>query len=215
MSAGHFGITVPVSSIIVCSVGHISADWPPAICGIRSYSNADQSMAIHRNVARQRSGRCGRYYCKHCGQPSHLDRCFLQHLLPLHGLPGLKRSLPTFEASQQHQGSYCKLRRLSHSDNQLVHRNVYPCHLRRARRVHGANAQFQGSHRTKLTQEVQAKLRAQDSVTCRSCHDANAIKPVSESGRTSHAMLKQGGVTCVDCHTNLVHPPAAQSSRLD
>jgi nitrate/TMAO reductase-like tetraheme cytochrome c subunit len=71
------------------------------------------------------------------------------------------------------------------------------------------------AHRTKLTQEVQAKLRAQDSVTCRSCHDANAIKPVSESGRTSHAMLKQGGVTCVDCHTNLVHPPAAQSSRLD
>ena len=65
------------------------------------------------------------------------------------------------------------------------------------------------AHRTKLTQEVQAKLHAQDSVTCRSCHDANAINPASENGRTSHAMLKQGGVTCVDCHTNLVHPPAS------
>jgi len=71
------------------------------------------------------------------------------------------------------------------------------------------------AHRAKLTLEVQAKLRGQDSVTCRSCHDANAIRPASEDGRTSHAMLKQGGVTCVDCHTNLVHPPAAQTSRLD
>jgi nitrate/TMAO reductase-like tetraheme cytochrome c subunit len=71
------------------------------------------------------------------------------------------------------------------------------------------------AHRVKLTPEVQAKLRAQGSVTCRSCHDANAVRPASEDGRTSHAMLKEGGVTCVDCHTNLVHPPAAKTSRLD
>jgi len=57
----------------------------------------------------------------------------------------------------------------------------------------------------------QAWLRRQDSVTCRGCHDANAINPKSEDGRTSHAMLKQGGVTCVDCHVNLVHPPAQQA----
>jgi nitrate/TMAO reductase-like tetraheme cytochrome c subunit len=71
------------------------------------------------------------------------------------------------------------------------------------------------AHRATLTAEVQAKLRAQDSVTCRSCHDANAIRPASEDGRTSHAMLKQGGVTCVDCHTNIVHPPAVKSTRLE
>ncbi|MGA7526101.1 MAG: NapC/NirT family cytochrome c, partial [Pseudolabrys sp.] len=65
------------------------------------------------------------------------------------------------------------------------------------------------AHRVKLTEEAQARMRRWDSVTCRGCHDANAISPKSEDGRTSHATLKQGGVTCVDCHTNLVHPPAA------
>jgi nitrate/TMAO reductase-like tetraheme cytochrome c subunit len=67
------------------------------------------------------------------------------------------------------------------------------------------------AHRAKLTEETQAWLRRQDSVTCGGCHDANAINPKSEDGRTSHAMLKQGGVTCVDCHVNLVHPPAQQA----
>jgi nitrate/TMAO reductase-like tetraheme cytochrome c subunit len=71
------------------------------------------------------------------------------------------------------------------------------------------------AHRAELTPEVQAKLRRQDSVTCRSCHDANAISPASESGKTSHAMLKQGGVTCVDCHANIVHPPAQKTSGMD
>jgi nitrate/TMAO reductase-like tetraheme cytochrome c subunit len=66
-------------------------------------------------------------------------------------------------------------------------------------------------HRVKLAEETQAKLRRWDSITCRSCHDANAIVPKSEDGRTSHAMLKQGGVTCVDCHTNLVHSPVQQA----
>jgi nitrate/TMAO reductase-like tetraheme cytochrome c subunit len=71
------------------------------------------------------------------------------------------------------------------------------------------------AHRAKLTEEARARIRRLDSVTCRGCHDADAIRPASEDGRTSHALLKQGGVTCVDCHTNLVHPPAAQTSRLD
>ncbi|MGA8627737.1 MAG: NapC/NirT family cytochrome c [Pseudolabrys sp.] len=65
------------------------------------------------------------------------------------------------------------------------------------------------AHRPKLSEEAQARMRRWDSVTCRGCHDANAIVPKSEDGRASHAMLKQGGVTCVDCHANLVHPKAA------
>jgi nitrate/TMAO reductase-like tetraheme cytochrome c subunit len=67
------------------------------------------------------------------------------------------------------------------------------------------------AHRAKLTEGTQATLRRWDSVTCRGCHDANVIVPKSENGRTSHAMLKQGGVTCVDCHANLVHPPQQQA----
>ena len=65
------------------------------------------------------------------------------------------------------------------------------------------------ARRRELAPEVVVKMRAQDSVTCRSCHDASAIKPASENGRVSHALLRQGGVTCIDCHTNIVHGPAS------
>ncbi len=64
------------------------------------------------------------------------------------------------------------------------------------------------ARRIELAQEVHAQMHAQDSITCRTCHDANAIQPASDEGRKAHALLRQGGVTCVDCHTNLVHPPA-------
>jgi trimethylamine-N-oxide reductase (cytochrome c), cytochrome c-type subunit TorY len=64
------------------------------------------------------------------------------------------------------------------------------------------------AHRVELAQEVRATMRAQDSITCRGCHDANAVQPASEDGRKAHALLRQGGVTCVDCHANLVHPAA-------
>ena len=70
------------------------------------------------------------------------------------------------------------------------------------------------ARRIELAQQVHAQMHAQDSVTCRSCHDANAIHPTSDDGQKAHALLSQGGVTCVDCHTNLVHspvpPPATQ-----
>ena len=58
------------------------------------------------------------------------------------------------------------------------------------------------AHRVGLEQETLADMRARDSITCRSCHDASAIK--------DHASMLQGGVTCVDCHANLVHSPATQ-----
>ena len=68
------------------------------------------------------------------------------------------------------------------------------------------------ARRAALEEEARAQIRAWDSVTCRSCHDASAIKPSSDAGRQSHAMLAQGGVTCVDCHINLVHPPVAANA---
>jgi trimethylamine-N-oxide reductase (cytochrome c), cytochrome c-type subunit TorY len=57
--------------------------------------------------------------------------------------------------------------------------------------------------RVELVPLVRAKMHAQDSVTCRSCHDAAAIRPKSEPGRASHALLRQGTATCVDCHSNI------------
>jgi len=68
------------------------------------------------------------------------------------------------------------------------------------------------ARRAELAPEVVAKMRRQNSVTCRSCHDANAIKPASENGRVSHALLRQGGVTCIDCHTNIVHGPTSEAA---
>jgi len=65
------------------------------------------------------------------------------------------------------------------------------------------------ARRLVLAPKVDAEMRAQDSSTCRSCHDANVIQPKSEDGRKAHALLSKGGVTCVDCHTDIVHPPAA------
>ena len=75
-----------------------------------------------------------------------------------------------------------------------------------------SNPKLWEARRIKLAQEVRAEMHTQNSVTCRSCHDANAIKPISDSGRAAHAMLRQGDVTCVDCHVNVVHPPSQASS---
>ncbi len=68
------------------------------------------------------------------------------------------------------------------------------------------------ARRIELATEVQADMHSQDSVTCRSCHDANAIQPTSDDGRKAHELQRQGSVTCVDCHTNLVHPAAASAA---
>ena len=63
------------------------------------------------------------------------------------------------------------------------------------------------ARRIELEPEVRAEMHAQDSITCRSCHDASAIMSTSDAGRQAHALLRQGVATCVDCHTNIVHPP--------
>ena len=69
------------------------------------------------------------------------------------------------------------------------------------------------AHRAALAAETRAQMKAQDSVTCRSCHDASAIHPTSDAGRQAHALLLKGNVTCVDCHMNLVHPPAQSTAQ--
>jgi nitrate/TMAO reductase-like tetraheme cytochrome c subunit len=62
--------------------------------------------------------------------------------------------------------------------------------------------------RIELAAEVHDQMHRNDSITCRKCHDAASIRPASESGRSAHAALKQGGVTCIDCHSNIVHASA-------
>jgi nitrate/TMAO reductase-like tetraheme cytochrome c subunit len=65
--------------------------------------------------------------------------------------------------------------------------------------------------RVQLAHEVRATMRAQDSVTCRECHNAAAIQPKSERGQAAHALLREGRMTCIDCHFNLVHAPVPPS----
>jgi nitrate/TMAO reductase-like tetraheme cytochrome c subunit len=68
------------------------------------------------------------------------------------------------------------------------------------------------ARRAGLTQEVRARMRDEDSVTCRSCHDGAAIQPRTEQGRAAHAVMREPGMTCIDCHVDLVHQPVAPVS---
>jgi trimethylamine-N-oxide reductase cytochrome c-type subunit TorC len=68
--------------------------------------------------------------------------------------------------------------------------------------------------RVELAAEVRDQMHRNDSATCRKCHDAAAIRPASEAGRASHAMLKQGQATCIDCHANIVHAVVVLSRNL-
>ena len=67
------------------------------------------------------------------------------------------------------------------------------------------------TRRIALAHEVRETMRAQDSVTCRTCHDAKAIHPKSVRGQAAHALLREGRMTCIDCHFNLVHAPVPAS----
>lgn len=61
------------------------------------------------------------------------------------------------------------------------------------------------AERPRLAYAVRDWLRANDSVTCRSCHDQNAIKPKKKRGQRMHKEARETGMTCIDCHYNLVH----------
>ncbi|HZD89463.1 MAG TPA: NapC/NirT family cytochrome c [Pseudolabrys sp.] len=74
-----------------------------------------------------------------------------------------------------------------------------------------SDPQVWGRRRIELAHEVRATMRKQDSVTCRSCHDAASIQPASERGQAAHALMREGRMTCIDCHFNLVHAPVPPS----
>ncbi len=61
------------------------------------------------------------------------------------------------------------------------------------------------ARRVELANNTRDAMRRNDGVTCRKCHDAAAIRPVSAAGRAAHAELAKGRMTCIDCHTDLVH----------
>jgi nitrate/TMAO reductase-like tetraheme cytochrome c subunit len=68
------------------------------------------------------------------------------------------------------------------------------------------------ARRAEMEKEVRDTMRAENNVTCLSCHSFASIKPSSSAGQSSHAMLKDTKMACADCHTNLVHGPVASNA---
>jgi nitrate/TMAO reductase-like tetraheme cytochrome c subunit len=74
-----------------------------------------------------------------------------------------------------------------------------------------SNPKVWEKRRVELAHEVRETMRAQDSATCRSCHDRVAVQPTSQRGQAAHALMREGRMTCIDCHFNLVHAPVPPS----
>ena len=59
--------------------------------------------------------------------------------------------------------------------------------------------------RPELAYAVRDWMRANDSATCRTCHEEESIKPARKRGRRQHEQAREESMTCIDCHYNLVH----------
>lgn len=68
-------------------------------------------------------------------------------------------------------------------------------------------------HRMAMAETVWEQMRANDSVTCRSCHVRDAMDSFeqSEDAVKMHEFAKENGQTCIDCHKGVAHfPPEAE-----
>lgn len=63
--------------------------------------------------------------------------------------------------------------------------------------------------RTGMAYRVRDWMLANDSATCRSCHEQDALKPRRERGVRRHRLAQRKYVTCIACHYNLVHQKVA------
>jgi len=63
------------------------------------------------------------------------------------------------------------------------------------------------SQRTEMAYRVRDRMLANDSETCRSCHQQEALKPRRERGVRRHELAQRDKITCIACHYNLVHQP--------
>ena len=63
------------------------------------------------------------------------------------------------------------------------------------------------AHRWDMASRVWAKMKANDSRECRSCHawDAMDLSEQERVGRKRHGRAQDEGDTCIDCHKGLAH----------
>lgn len=59
--------------------------------------------------------------------------------------------------------------------------------------------------RAAMVHRVRERLFENDSVTCRSCHIQEEIKPESKRGQQAHRKARTTGQTCIECHYNMAH----------
>ncbi|WP_375750477.1 NapC/NirT family cytochrome c [Vibrio sp. HN007] len=68
-------------------------------------------------------------------------------------------------------------------------------------------------HRMAMAQTVWDQMKANDSATCRSCHDFGAMDTYeqSENAVKMHEYGQENNLTCIDCHKGVAHfPPTAE-----
>ncbi|VFT23306.1 cytochrome c-type protein NapC [Pseudomonas aeruginosa] len=66
-------------------------------------------------------------------------------------------------------------------------------------------------HRRELAEHEWARLKANDSLECRNCHNFEFMDFTRQSvrARQMHSTaLASGEATCIDCHKGIAHPPA-------
>lgn len=61
--------------------------------------------------------------------------------------------------------------------------------------------------RWRLANRVWDKMRANDSATCRACHDPAAMAGQNPRAQRIHQRALNGEQTCIDCHMFVAHPP--------
>jgi len=69
------------------------------------------------------------------------------------------------------------------------------------------------AHLEEMKQREIARMRANDSSGCRSCHDVARMKlsEQSENARFYHLAMSEQGKTCIDCHQGIAHQYPGQS----
>ena len=61
------------------------------------------------------------------------------------------------------------------------------------------------AEKPRLAYAVRDWMLANDSSTCRTCHEQASIKPKRKRGQRQHQTALKEGTTCIACHYNLVH----------
>lgn len=73
------------------------------------------------------------------------------------------------------------------------------------------------AHRWDMATRVWAKMEANDSRECRSCHDFDTmnLEEQSRSARNKHARAPAKGQTCIDCHKGIAHEEPEEPDESD